>query len=219
MISKSEFANRAPKGTFLAPNSLGFSDSDSGNFYKWSWQMFLSLSESNKNGLVFESSPYWNYNQRTGEFLKDPAMGERDRKPEDIEEFNEADNRVLLNQGNSLVYFGQHAIDVLRRSAKGHVVGALKDYQFPTNKQQVANLVAYLKSEGVKFNPQDLLSVAIEMKNSWVEIDPTSPKSKRYPTIPTTVPVYTKASDHGAPDGKTRLRHRPLLFVLIHGGV
>jgi len=206
-ISAKEFASwfkdgKIKKDGLIMPaNSLSKLDSDC-EFYKWSWRMFLwTISQTgNGNGdYVFNAKGFF-------DLLSNDSLSQtnskiaRAGKFESVEQaglgsFVFMSNKTGLTPDGSIVYYAIHVNDVFAYFASGKKQGEFKDIdKFLTTQKDLTTVVNYAKNnyDATIKKPNAL---TMELKSSWIKIDPKYPSAKHYLTLKADIPKYEKDGD------------------------
>ena len=125
----------------------------------------------------------------------------------DVEEGQAGGGGVLETQGGSLVYYATFVNDVYAYYVTGVKDGAIpapggdiNQAQFPTSLSTLAPATAFASAHGVAF--RDSVSLAVEVKTSWVEAS-TIPDSQDYILETATIPTYdTSGHNKWIPNGQ-----------------
>ncbi|HXB33875.1 MAG TPA: hypothetical protein VNV35_10650, partial [Puia sp.] len=108
----------------------------------------------------------------------------------DVEE-GEADNGVLMSQGNSLIYYVVLVNDVYAYFRTGTHDGNISAFHFPTSQSDLSPITALGATKNLKF--PDSVALAVELKTAWVLASSVS-NPNDYITITAAVPHYNQTS-------------------------
>jgi len=107
-------------------------------------------------------------------------------------QLGEADNSVLITQGNSLVYYIVMVNDVFAYFRTGTTDGQISAFHFPTTQSDLSAISNFARTtKNVKF--PDSVAMAVELKTAWV-LASTVPDPNTYITVMAAVPHYNKTS-------------------------
>jgi len=181
-------------GVVKPADSLFFSDATNCNFYKWSWQMFLWLTTNTgtDGDLVLNTNPFFDFDLSTGGLVTDADLSLREEKVDSTEE---ASGNAYIFGDNELVYFGVHTNQTYAFFSEMNIAKQLKPAatQFPTKISDV--IPVYLGAyENYGIALQDVQTLAMELKTSWVRASAV-PDSSKYVTITASIPTYDKKTD------------------------
>lgn len=174
-------------------------------FYQWSWRMFLWQVSETPDGLVFNTSPFYDLND-SNELVsngggKSRKMYVRGGKQEEVGRTGQAGvvSGVLMSQpgethDGSIVYYAIHVNDVYAYMASGVNSNQLTGVEnFPITVEERDAITEYAKTTyGVDIADAD--SLAMELKSSWVKASDVVDASN-FITITADVPKYTQDSD------------------------
>ncbi len=226
-VTPEEFATWFSSGKVTENGVVNAADSlvdfqTAGDFYKWSWQMFLWQTSPNQGGLVFNTPPFYDL-EADGTLTSNTANQKKSLtrmsgiKPtvaaipkatanpaalENVDGTGQAGvisgvlmtQDVALTPGGSLVYYAIHVNDVYAYMASGINSNQLTGLnQFPTTPEQLDKITAYAK-QAYGVDIKDGNALTLELKSSWVKADPGMDLSK-FLTIVADVPLYKKESD------------------------
>ncbi|YCM43455.1 hypothetical protein V2O64_19285 [Verrucomicrobiaceae bacterium 227] len=196
-----------PNGVVKPANSLVDFETP-GEFYQWSWQMFLWQTSPNDGGLVFNTPPFYDLDaagnlttNTAGKSKLQRIRGAKDNN-EKVAGTGQAGmiSGVLMTQDTgispdgSLVYYALHVNDVYAYMASGINSKELTGLnQFPTTQPELQSIINYA-GESYGASLPDSQALTLELKSSWVKADPSLDLSQ-YLTITADVPLYTRESD------------------------
>jgi hypothetical protein len=180
-------------GVVNPANSIAFPDSNNGNFYKWSEQMFLWLTSKGtkygSEGLVIESPVFYTASPELPDstralipYKKGDGLDATVDIAKISTEEGQATNNVLLDKNGDLVYYITMVNDVYATLLKAAAKDGSKVNRFPTTKAELDNLLI------TSLEPNAL---AIELKTAWVKLG-NGMNKEDYVTIQSDIPVYNQ---------------------------
>jgi hypothetical protein len=195
VVTPEEFAGWGKDGQINAANSTTFDDSTDCDFYKWGAQMFLWLTSSGGNKIVYNGDDFLDVvtNPAGGlEFvaLNDDGVGQfapRKAKNDNDEAVAQTGGSGVLiapppspNHKGSIVYYGIKANNVYAYYLSGQKASYFKnpdaakdqtDLQadFPTTAGDLSWIEQYVKQEYRVDSISSGIALAMELKSSWVE--------------------------------------------------
>jgi hypothetical protein len=210
-ITQSDFAKWFETGAITdggmvdAANSLNELNSDC-DAYKWSWQMFLWATSPTGTGngdIVFNSDSFFDLLEdgtlvqeggkmtrtmaRTGNFKRTAQAG--------LGNFVFMCDSSKLTPEGAILYYAIHVNDVYAYFNTGKQMGEFTDMdQFPTTQKELTQIVKYAE-DNFEAKILDSLALTMELKTSWVKIDPNAADAKSYITMKSEIPKYTKVTD------------------------
>jgi hypothetical protein len=105
----------------------------------------------------------------------------------------QADQHVLMAQGDKLVYYMIHVNDVYAYFLTGRKNNRLRANLFPTSDGDMGPIRQYARDHGLASFPDDS-ALIVELKSSWIEL-PDDKSYDDYVSIEADVPDFRKTSD------------------------
>ena len=202
VLSESEFSSWfsegsiTPNGVVNPANSLD-SMTESCDFYKWSWHMFLWHFSPKEGSYVYDTPPF--HDLEGNRLVLDGKQTRVRGGKLDREGQAGLVSGVLMSQhagvtpDGSLVYYAIHVNDVYAYMMSGQKRGALDLSTFPTTAKELDAIVEYAETAyGVDI--EDGESLTMELKSSWIKL-PKGADDSRYVTIQASVPAFVQSSD------------------------